>query len=234
MLLRLCALPVLSALITTETQARSAEEDRLLTAAVNQQGETRELLALEPEALRASGKRVERDGESLILHFGSGSRVFTNLPACKAGIETESHCEAYSLVVDVKSAGIIIMAHLFYEGIAFDLFDDRTGRSVEVDDLPLLSPSGQRILVMHNSVMDDLSGIEIWHHTDGSFVKDWAGDPIRGERSVDAYRLEDWLSDKRIKLQFTYSPDQDLTHRVVHHFAMVLTNGKWAVSNTAN
>ncbi len=127
---------------------------------------------MEPALIRASAGRAHRTGNSLTLRFGNGtSRNYTNKSDCEA---LEGACQTYTLVAFVGPEHFFLLHEQFYEGVGCLMVDSGTGRETELTDIPYLSPSSDRLLVLTGT--DGGGGywpLQIWRRQGDTAFLEW-------------------------------------------------------------
>ena len=211
----------LVAAMPVAARAETAGEDKQIAAYVAADGKGPQSMALEPGALAAAGGRVKRAGPVLTFDLANGSEGIRleDRTDCKAVMKA-SDCQQFFLVAALPSRHCYIVAKGHYEGTAYLLIDDRTGKGSAFPGPPRFAAKGNAILVLNNNELADGPAIEIWtRDAEGGTVLEWLH-PIDGDEvaKVDrrasfdtvpqAIELTHWAGD-RIDLVLRYPAIND-------------------------
>ena len=155
--------------------------------------------SLEPATLRAAGRQANRTGDRLTLQFVNGtSRTFINKGDCE---DLEGECHQYTLLAVVGSANFFLVQELFYEHGGCLIVDMRSGRETEIPDVPYVSPSGERLLIVSGG--DGGGGywpLQIWRRRGDIAFVEWKQDQTQSKSSANVSKLQ-WDNDSEITLK---------------------------------
>jgi hypothetical protein len=185
------------------------QENALLSAAkaAHDRDNLAEVLALEPNALKAADAGAVRQGRRLILDLSSGGKkTYVDRPECESKDSVQqAKCQQYRLIAHVPSRGVFVLVKATHEGADYLLVSDVSGDEAVVPSFPMFSPSGQHVLVL---TMNDAIGeyaIQVLRREGDRLVLDWKGWPYvdgQVEHSGEVeYKLTRWPSDEVIELQ---------------------------------
>src|SRR5665213_2775229 len=121
------------------------------------------------DALKAairSGRAIPNEhGVTIVLASGKHVDFQDKRIGCPSGAGqlNDADCQHFVLAADLPSKHFFLIRRKGYEGGAYFLVDDHTGRRTEIDAVPVFSPDGRRFLVQNDNVATDHeNNLEIW------------------------------------------------------------------------
>lgn len=163
-------------------------------------------------AIRAGRAIPNRAGITLVLTGGRHLTMTDNTRGCPIDAHEldDGHCYRYRLLADLPRQHAFIVREAYYEGESLFLVDDRTGRQIGIDGMPVFSPDGERFFIADDDDANDHdNNLEIWRRDGDDAVLEWAHSckQVQVEAPVlkQAYhaRLTDWSATDDITLAFT-------------------------------
>lgn len=98
---------------------------------------------------------VRRDGDKLVIRRANGEEIaFDSNPAACAADEAEA-CHVVSLHAYDAARGFALVEEGFYEAMAMNLIDLRTGAKLDLMARPEFSPSGDQLVSVIADLMND-------------------------------------------------------------------------------
>ena len=217
--------------------ATVAEENAQLAAGFAARYESAKIAGLERKALSLAGKAAVRDGATLTIRPRSGrAQTYANSPSCDSADPVEiTKCEAFILVSYARSRGAFVISDGKYEGGDWLLVDDISGSMQKLDDFPLFSPKGSRVLVLKNSDADGDKGIEIWSRANHRLKLDWSGSPSDSAAGTGRlyYCLDLWISESQLVVHSeAYENGSSAPH--IQPLRLKFANNGWLIENTTD
>lgn len=194
----LAALLLVAALAgTPAASAQIAQENAALAEAVKMEGDTKATEALEPQALKGSNGRAWRDQSGLHLRLASGRvHLLHNQADCPPPDNKFESCVGYSLVADLESRGVYVVAVNYYEGGDYAVIDDKTGAETKVGPPLQFGPDPTLFITIDNNEAYGDDSITLWRRSGDRFRTIW-----QDQHGYNAAFLKEWIRPEKIELR---------------------------------
>lgn len=181
----------------------AAVEDAILAAsAIADRANHPAADALETEAIYVSDGAAVRRSHRLTLRLESGAtKIYANsLPRCAPG-DQQPTCIAYTLAGYLPSRKLFVVARLQTDTTSYVVVDAASGTATALPSLPLVSPSGNRLMVV---ATDEANGkrLVIFKRSRGRFAAEWTG-PLDGGKPRSTFEVIGWRSNDAIRVRQT-------------------------------
>lgn len=163
---------------------------------------------LERKAIDNAKGRAERNGKSLGLTLTNGrKRRYVNLDGCEDTPFRFDRCLQYQLVALLPSRRLFLIKADFYEGGAFFLVDDRTGRETRLSAEPVFGVRDDIFLVIDDDyAYGSGDELQIWRRKGDRVVRiwNWRRSEEPEERNIELIR---WEKKGEIELEMRWQPE---------------------------
>lgn len=195
-----------------------------------------------PAALEAAihSGRVTVRPHSLTLFPANAKPVTLRDRDCVPENVDNVDCQHFELAADLPSRHFFLVWRQDYEGGAYFLFDDRSGRKTPIDAAPIFSADGRRFLSQNDNVATDHeNNLEIWRRAGDHAVIEWAHSVRQADiemplRPLYHTEMVSW-QDNRISLAFSSGAGYDTNRKQVRpalHWTgeLVRTSAGWQLN----
>lgn len=174
---------------------------------------------------------VRRDGDKLIIRRVDGEEIaFDSNPAACAADDAEA-CHVVSLHAYDALRGFALVEEGFYEALAMNLIDLKTGAKVDVMARPEFSPSGDQLVAVIADLMNEPEyEILVYDLTAAPFRRTFeakrgtAAKFVRKNKEVALFAFAGWDGEDRVRLKVV-NDEQAATGGA----DLVRVKGKWAL-----
>lgn len=145
---------------------------------------------LEASVKRSGELKFVRKNGNLSISLKKGKKTYTN-----SGEDTE--VKRFSLVNYLKPVDQAVIHIQFWENVAYRLLDLNTGKEIDIEGYPILSPDSRRIVSARMDIDIGLSpnSISIYRFENGKVVKEFTIKPDWGPSNPE------WQGDSKILLK---------------------------------
>jgi hypothetical protein len=150
---------------------------------------------------------IRRRGEQLIIHLRNGNEI-----ALKDINPGESGGKSYSFRTYLKRVGYFLFEVAYWEGGAFVLVNDSSGKEVVIDHIPIISPDRKRFITASFDIEAryNPNRIQIYRLASIGPMLEWSFEPSESWGPVNPK----WINNEEIKLEkatlaengYKYSP----------------------------
>jgi len=158
--------------------------------------------------LKQLGAIASRRGNDLRLKLANAAtRAFTTTQkACDDG--DHAKCKDFRLSAYYPRHHLFLVARNSTEGGDFLLISARTGKELQLDEIPHFSPSGKRMAAVSASESYNDNSIEIWTTGDNLPKREWRHEVPNDKYEL--YEFESWDGDDRLKMRVTLRIGEEL------------------------
>lgn len=179
--------------------------------------------------LNLTGGAVRRDGDKLVLRRANGAEiVFDSNPAACAGDDVEN-CHVVSLVALDAGRGFAVIEEGFYEALAVNLVDLKSGDKVDILARPHFSPSGDQLVAVIADLMNEPDyEILVYDLKQAPFRRVFeakrgtAGKYARADKAAAMFDFAGWIGEDRVRLAVVNDEQKDIGAAFLDR-----ANGKW-------
>lgn len=176
---------------------------------------------------------VRRDGDKLIIRRPGGDEItFDSNPAACAADDAEA-CHVVSLHAYDAGRGFALVEEGFYEAMAMNLIDLKTGAKVDVMARPEFSPSGDQLVAVIADLMNEPDyEILVYDLTAAPFRRAFeakrgtAAKFAKKNKDVALFEFAGWDGEDRVRLKII-NDEQTRTGGA----DLVRVKGKWALKS---
>jgi len=119
----------------------------------------------EIELLRSLGGLAQRGDGVLILHLSDGRMVqIRDASDCRGNDADEDvmRCVTHRLIAHFADYNAFLVRNDHWVTYDYSWIDDRSGTTIEIEDLPHFSPDGTHFVVTKPNQMPGFNGIQLW------------------------------------------------------------------------
>jgi hypothetical protein len=161
--------------------------------------------AVERARLAVPGAAAYRRDDRLLIRLGRGDTLMLTNSPDSAGVAGAS----YSYVAHLRAVAHHLVEIQYYEGRAFLLISDRSGRRTVISGYPVISPDSSRIVTASVDLEAgyDPTEIAIWRVSADSLLPEWRLDPrtlAAGPESAWGPADAEWITPTEIRVRKEY------------------------------
>jgi hypothetical protein len=183
----------------------------------------------EMDLLRSLHGLVERGEGVLTVHAANGTTVVVRDGRDCRGDDADEdvmRCITHRLIAHIEDHHALLIRNDHWVTYDYSWIDDRSGASVDIEDLPHFSPDGTRFVVTKANQMPGFNGIQLWRLVDDMPVLEFQYAP----KEFALFDFRAWDEEADVLLEITTYVDR---RPVVLPAHLVRTNGGWHVEAPA-